>query len=45
MNFYINDTNRLLHVISPNNILAKLWLIRITNLIHKDCYTLWNFFE
>ena len=71
--FYINDTNRLLHVISPkfsedlqkprrrktsttisyninysllkdgvhpDNILVKLWLIRITNLIHKDCYTL-----
>ena len=73
VNFYINDTNRLLHVISPkfsedlqkprrrktsttisyninysllndgvhpDNILAKLWLIRIINLIHKDCYTL-----
>jgi hypothetical protein len=69
VNFYINDTNRLLHVISPkfsedlqkprrrkpsttisyninysllkdgvhpDNILAKLWLIRITNLIHED---------
>lgn len=71
VNFYIKDTNRIIHAYSPNfsedlqrvkkryknapprysydfghykdglhpdKTLAKLWLIRITRLIHNDCY-------